>query len=102
MIVRLATNAATAVDTGAQCIGQVEAVRVQLRLTGYSGDITVYQGESPTALTATKTTAGLVGVTGSADYYELKPSEWIKVVTAPSAGTVNELLLAYTPSGCGC
>lgn len=100
MIVVLAKSTASAVDTGPQCIGQVESVRVQVRLTGYSGDITVYQGESPTALTATKTTAGLASVTGSADYYELKPSEWIKVVTAPTGGTVEELLLAYTPSGC--
>lgn len=47
MIVRLATNAATAVDTGAQCIGQVEAVRVRLRLTGYSGDINGLPGRKP-------------------------------------------------------
>ena len=99
MIVKLGSGLTAAFDTGAQCVGPCDALRVQARLTGYSGEITIYQGESPTALMVTKTSGALTTTTGSSEYYDLRPSEWIRITGTLTAGAVNELLVAYTPGG---
>jgi hypothetical protein len=99
MIARLGTDLTAAFDTGAQCVGPCDALRVQARLTGYSGELTILQGESPTAMTPTKTSGALTATTGSAEYYDLRPSEWVQITGTLTAGTVNELLVAYTEAG---
>lgn len=99
MIVKLGTNLVASYDSGPQCVAQVEALRVQARMTGFSGQLDIYQGESPTALMLTKSSGALVGETSADEYYDLRPSEWVRVLVTLSAGTVNELLLSYTGAG---
>lgn len=98
MIASLGTNLTASFDTGAQCVGPCEWLRIQARLTGFSGQLDIYQGESPTALSLTKSSGALTTVTGSDEYYDLRPSEWVRVVGTRSAGTVNELLVSYSES----
>ena len=97
MIAKLGTDIAASWDSGPQCVGPCETLRVQARLAGFSGTLDIYQGESPTALMLTKTSGVLTTETDSDEYYDLRPSEWIRIVVTLSAGTVPEVLVSYSP-----
>lgn len=95
MVVTLGTGIVATWSSGVQSVGDVSALRLQVRGTGFSGSISVLQGESPTALTETKNSGALTTVTGSGEYYDLRPSSLVKIDITLSAGTVNEVLLAW-------
>lgn len=82
-------------DSGVQGVGDVANLRVQIRATGFDGSISILQGESQTALMETKNSGALSAYTGSTEYYDLRASGLIEVVITLSAGTVNEVLLAW-------
>ena len=82
-------------SSGVQGTGDVAALRVQVRGTGFEGSISVKQGESPAALMETKASGALTGYTGSTEYYDLRPSSLVQVDITRTAGTINEVLLAW-------
>lgn len=95
MVITLGTAIAASWDSGIQSVGDPSFLRVQVRGTGFSGSVDIYQGESPTATMVTKTSGALVGYTAASEYYDLRPSSLIRVVVTLSAGTINEVLLAW-------
>ena len=95
MVIKLNTADITANwSSGVQSVGDISALRVQIRGTGFEGGISVKQGESPTALMETKS-AALVGYTAATEYYDLRPSSLVQVDITRTAGTINEVLLAW-------
>ncbi|HQN09946.1 MAG TPA: hypothetical protein PK569_20455 [Thermoanaerobaculia bacterium] len=82
-------------SSGVQGTGDVAALRVQIRGTGFTGSVSIKQGESATALTETKASGALAGYTGSTEYYDLRPSSIVQVDVTRAAGTINEVLLAW-------
>lgn len=96
MVNKLNSAAITASWTsGVQSVGDQAFLRVQVRGTGFSGSVSIKQGESPTALMETKNSGALVGYSASTEYYDLRPSSLVLIDITLSAGQIDEVLLAW-------
>lgn len=82
-------------SSGPQCVGDVQQLRFQARGTGFSGSISVKQGESATALMETKASGALAAYSAATEYYDLRPSTFVQVDITLSAGQMDEVLLAW-------
>ncbi|HRI07847.1 MAG TPA: hypothetical protein PKW35_08525 [Nannocystaceae bacterium] len=95
MVITVGTSISATAPFGPFCVDDVEFLRVQARGTGFSGQIDISQGESPTAKGLTKSSGALSSYTGSTEYYDLRPSSFVWIDVTVSAGQINELLLAW-------
>lgn len=96
MVLKLNTAAISANwSSGPVSVGDVAFLRVQVKGTGFSGSVSVKQGESAGGVTETFASGALTGYTGTSEYYDLRPSEFVQIDVTRSAGTVDEVLVAW-------
>ena len=96
MVVTLGTDITGNWTSGVQSVGGTNALRVQVRGTGFDGSIDISQGASKAAMMVTKQSGALTGYTAATEYYDLRPSAYVKVDITLSAGVIDEVLLAWS------